>query len=87
MIVQDMINWINDEPVRVKTSPNFENLVMTLNRVQKGTGQIELIDKHGFQYFTFANRVQFLMPEAIQEIFTEGDKISQYFKLKDGDLV
>ena len=82
-----MINWVNGEPVKVQTGPNFEKLILTLNRVQKGTGQLELLDKHGFKYYTYVEYVTFVIPEELEKIRKEGDKISQYFELKEGDLV
>ena len=82
-----MINWINDEPVKVQTSQLFESVILTLDHVIKGTKRVELLDEHGFVYHTSVDHLTFLMPEDIQAIFTEGEQVSKYFKLKEGDLI
>lgn len=82
-----MINWINGEPVKVQTGHNFESLILQLNRVQKGTGQLELLDKHEFKYYTYVDYIEFIVPEDIKAMREKNDKISQYFKFEEGDLI
>lgn len=79
-----MITWLNGEPVQAKISEMHGGFILTLNRFNNKTKQLEFIDKTGTKYYTKNTQVEFVFPDDVDS--TKLKRISDAMKFEKGDL-